>query len=332
MKKQVSVNFTDWWPAYDPEKGRIRQILDRHYDVAVSDTPDVVFCSSFGDDFKQFPDAVRVYYTGENLVPDFNVYDYCIGYDRIEFGDRYLRMPDYLMDTRFADTLAPMRTKHDRTDIPTAREGFCAWVCSNGKAADMRDRIFDTLCAYKEVASGGRYRNNVGQPGGVEDKIVFLSGYKFALATENISYPGYTTEKIVDAFAAGCIPIYWGDPDVGKIFNTEAFVNLMDYDSLEDAMEEIRRINEDDELRMRYLKAPALREADHVERSFDELEAFLVQIFDRSKEKTFRRPFSTWAKAHEERLLEGRKAIAWNAHSRLGKIWHTLRGEKPEGF
>ncbi|MBQ6733889.1 MAG: hypothetical protein IJR00_03160 [Lachnospiraceae bacterium] len=328
-KKGVSINFADWWAAYDPEKGRIRQILDRHYDVTVSDTPDFLFCSCFSDTFSKYPDAVRIYYTGENLIPDFNVYDYCIGYDRIDFGDRYLRMPDYLMDTCYEETLGPMRTKHDRAESAAQRVPFCGWVCSNGNAAEMRDRIFDTLCSYQPVVSGGRYRNNIGKPEGVEDKIEFLSGFKFALATENISYPGYTTEKIVDAFAAGCIPVYWGDPEVGKIFNTEAFVNLMDYASLDDALEEIRKIDTDEALRMKYLKAPALRETDHIERSFDALEAFLVHICDQPKEKAFRRPFSVWSSAHEKRLIEGRKAIAWNSHSRAGKIWHTIRGEKP---
>jgi hypothetical protein len=33
------------------------------------------------------------------------------------------------------------------------------------------------------------------------------------------------TEKITDAFMAGCIPIYWGDLDVVKDFNPRSFIN-----------------------------------------------------------------------------------------------------------
>lgn len=326
MKKQVSINFADWWGFYDSENERIRRILDKHFDVIVSDTPDFLFCSEFGDDFFNYPDAVRIYYTGECITPDFNVYDYCIGYDDMEFGDRYIRIPYYLMIMKYEPTFLPLKTKHLRDDISNPREGFCGWVCSNGRwANNIRDRIYDTLCAYKEVASGGRHRNNIGLPEGVEDKISFLSGYKFALATENRSYAGYTTEKITDAFAAGCIPVYWGDPDIGKVFNPESFVNLMAYPSFEDAVEEIRRIDTDDALRMRYLRTPALREEDHIERSLRSLEEFLVHILEQPKEQAFRRPASTWAKAHEERLVEGRKAIDWNSHSAAGKVYHTIR-------
>lgn len=34
--------------------------------------------------------------------------------------------------------------------------------------------------------------------------------YKFTIAFENQSYPGYVTEKIADALMAGTVPIYWG--------------------------------------------------------------------------------------------------------------------------
>ena len=36
--------------------------------------------------------------------------------------------------------------------------------------------------------------------------------------------PGYVTEKIVNAFLAGSIPIYWGSRAVLEIFNPESFI------------------------------------------------------------------------------------------------------------
>ena len=66
--------------------------------------------------------------------------------------------------------------------------------------------------------------NNVGSP--VADKYAFESEYKFSIAFENASYSGYTSEKILEAFAAGTVPIYWGDPDIAKVYNSKAFINL----------------------------------------------------------------------------------------------------------
>lgn len=65
------------------------------------------------------------------------------------------------------------------------------------------------------VHSGGRWNNNIGGPvqGGFPAKRAWLRQFRFNVAFENEALPGYTTEKI-DAMLAGCIPVYWGNPDV----------------------------------------------------------------------------------------------------------------------
>ena len=65
---------------------------------------------------------------------------------------------------------------------------------SNTKnSSNERGEVFDLLKAYKTVSSGGKWRNNVGEP--VADKLGFQSKHKFAIAFENNSHPGYLTEK-----------------------------------------------------------------------------------------------------------------------------------------
>lgn len=46
--------------------------------------------------------------------------------------------------------------------------------------------------------------------GAAKDKLHTLSEYNFILAFENTDYPGYISEKIIHAFMAGTIPLYWG--------------------------------------------------------------------------------------------------------------------------
>jgi len=41
---------------------------------------------------------------------------------------------------------------------------------------------------------------------------------------ENQDSPGYITEKIINAFAAGAVPIYWGTREVFDLFNRNAFI------------------------------------------------------------------------------------------------------------
>ena len=56
-----------------------------------------------------------------------------------------------------------------------------------------------------------------------------LSDYSFNLCPENNLYPGYVTEKIPEAFQAGCLPVTWVDPNVKCDFNPKAFINLHDF-------------------------------------------------------------------------------------------------------
>jgi hypothetical protein len=68
-------------------------------------------------------------------------------------------------------------------------------------------------------------------PGKVDykEKIEFLRKCKFAIAFENSSAPGYNTEKLTHAIEADCLPIYWGDTQVGRSYNTQRFINAHDF-------------------------------------------------------------------------------------------------------
>jgi len=53
-----------------------------------------------------------------------------------------------------------------------------------------------------------------------------LQDYMFSVTMENASYDGYWSEKILDCFACGTIPIYYGDTNIGKYFNTDGIIFL----------------------------------------------------------------------------------------------------------
>jgi hypothetical protein len=56
-----------------------------------------------------------------------------------------------------------------------------------------------------------------------------LRDYMFSVAIENASYPTYFTEKILDCFATGTIPIYWGTRDIVEHFNPDGIIFLEDF-------------------------------------------------------------------------------------------------------
>ena len=72
------------------------------------------------------------------------------------------------------------------------------------------------------------------------------SNFKFTLAMENCEKKGYITEKLLQAFIAGSIPIYWGDHIYAKeIFNPKAFICIRDFESIDKCIDYILNLNEE---------------------------------------------------------------------------------------
>ena len=188
----------------------------------------------------KYGDCIKIVKTSENIVPDFNSFDYAIGFDFLSFGDRYLRVPCYA----FNNANMGLYSRRQPDDGALLNRGFCSFVVSNPVGDPIRERFFRRLSEYKKVDSGGRWMNNVGGP--VNDKIAFLRAHKFNIAFENSSSPGYTTEKLVEALAADTVPVYYGDPFVTADFRGECMVRLESEDDIERAVEEIVRLDNDD--------------------------------------------------------------------------------------
>ena len=83
--KKLKIKFTDFWPGFDPYNNFILNKFSNKYDVEISDDPDYVIYSVFGWDFLNYYDCVRIFFSGENVRPDFNMCDYAIGFDYMEF-------------------------------------------------------------------------------------------------------------------------------------------------------------------------------------------------------------------------------------------------------
>ncbi|MCI8674011.1 MAG: hypothetical protein HFI89_11105 [Lachnospiraceae bacterium] len=302
--KKIKVNFVDFWPNFENDNVFL-PILQKYYDVEISNTPDYIFGSVLGDSYLDY-DCVRIFYTGENLCPDYNLYDYSIDYEYMEYGDRHFRYPNYIM---WNEAFSGMVKKHLATEEEIrAKTGFCSFVYSNGKGNPARTQFFELLSQYKQVDAGGQLCNNIGVPEGIKDKLAFQTTHKFAIAFENSSHPGYTTEKLAEAFAAKTVPIYWGDPLVGLGFNEEAFINCHRYGSFEEVVEVVKRVDQDDALYRKMLLTPALKSQEYSQKeTYKRLEQFLLNIFDQPLEQAYRRNRELWGKHYYESRLNQRE-------------------------
>ena len=307
--KEIKIKFVGFWPGFSPENNFIMDILKRKYKVVLSEQPDYIFSSCFSKEYLNY-DCLRIFYTGENICPDFNVFDYAIGYEYLSFGDRYIRLPNYYISETYGNDVDMMMKKHlHNENILAQKSDFCSFVVSkgNGYVDKKREEFFHILNKYKKVNSGGRYLNNIGKPEGIEDKYAFQSKHKFAIAFENVKHEGYTTEKIVQAFAAKTIPIYWGNPSVIKMFNSKSFINCNDFENFSDVVSYIERIDNDSNLYLAMINEPALIRDLSISDKRIEFENFLYHIFDQEYRKAFRCDRVGYGKMQSDELKKYKK-------------------------
>lgn len=273
MKKKIAIAFTGFPAYHDPRKQAYYRFLADRYELTESATPEYVIDG--GQNFRHMKyDALKILIDSENVIPDFNLYDYAVGSSELTLGDRYLRVPWFAFYPAFAE----LGTRRLRSEEELLNREFCSFVVSNAEFGDPLRRVFfERLSKYKKVASGGAWRNNVG--GTVPDKIAFCRGYKFNIAFENSAYPGYVTEKVMEALAAQSVPIYYGNPTIETDFNRASLVVVKDAADVEHAVEEIVALDRDDAAYLSRVKAPCLVEPPETYEK--RLEDFLASIFDR---------------------------------------------------
>jgi len=249
-RPKIKLWFTDFWGGVDPRCNWFLTFLAPHFDIELSEHPDFLIYSCYGTNFLRYS-CVRIYFTAENIRPDYRFCDYSFSFD-FSKDPRNYRLPLYRLYFTEQQLLAP------RMAEPSLFSGrkFCNMVVSNAHARERLD-FFRLLNARSKVDSGGRTLNNIG--GAVENKRTFVHQYRFTIAFENSSHPGYLTEKLFEPWVEHSVPIYWGDPRVEDEINPECFINVMNYSSFEEAVEDIMRINQSPRLYLNYLQAPLFR-------------------------------------------------------------------------
>ena len=249
MKRVIKLDFADFWPGFDKEDNYFVNLLSPHYDVRIVNDPEFVVYSNFGKEYRKYR-CVRVFYTGDCVFPDFNECDYSFDFEFMESPEHY-RLPHYAL---YGDPTEIVRPPDlDPLAVLSEKTGFCSFVVSNPRSQE-RNEFLRKLSEYKQVASGGRFANNVGGP--VKDKVEFVRKHKFDMAFENQAHPGYTTEKIFQSMKACSVPIYWGNPLVHLDFNPKSFINAHDFPSMDALVEHVIKVDQDDDLYLEYLRQP----------------------------------------------------------------------------
>ena len=243
-------------------------ILSQRYDVIRDDAnPEVLFFSDefFGNRNKGYNDhaTIKIFYTGENARPIFRDNDYAITFDFLNSPYHY-RLPLYVLemwaitlegwtkDTEYLIHKQPL-------DDGAFDRGGISYIQSNPNSPH-RNTLLGYLMQHFDVHCGGPHLNNTGYVIPREPrmhKLDFLRERKFNIAVENGLYPGYVTEKLLDAYYADTVPIYWGSPKVARDFNPKSFINVEEYGIGIELVDRIKELDQDKGQYMEMLNQPA---------------------------------------------------------------------------
>lgn len=283
----IKINFCNMYKGFDVHNNYFVNVIDKYFGgYEISEEPDFLIYSCFGVEHHKYKNkrCVKIFYTAEALSPNFTECDYAIGFDNMSFGSRYCRRPVWLFNN-----IGPGECT--LTDEQALNRKFCNFVysnASNGWATKLRMDFAQKLMEYKPVDCPGKVLNNMSSDiltprdgDWQKGKLEFLKDYKFTIAFENCDFDGYTTEKLLDPLVAHSIPIYWGNPSVSKDFNPKSFICANGYENrLDDLVKRVVELDNDDSKYLEMLRTYPMADG-YNPQEFDELETFLVNIFQK---------------------------------------------------
>ena len=182
---------------------------------------------------------LTLFHTGENLRHDHIKADFAISHDSDIESEKHLRLPYWMemidwsheglvgnTNPRYGQLLKLSTLQAPLGDQFLKREQKAVLITSHLR--EPRKSSYEALQKVIPVDGMGPYFDQE-----IKDhhssnflKKAILAKYAYNLCPENGIYPGYVTEKIPEAFAAGCLPITFVDESVNVDFNPRAFINL----------------------------------------------------------------------------------------------------------
>lgn len=114
-----------------------------------------------------------------------------------------------------------------------------SWLADEDKGIHLKTKDFSIIASEKKELQGHKLRHAIiaGSGGRIDvygscrgrhltlyHKIEGLKDYRYHFALENIISGHYFSEKLIDSFMTGCIPIYWGTKYINQYFNTDGMI------------------------------------------------------------------------------------------------------------
>jgi hypothetical protein len=265
-----------------------------NYDVIISnDNPDIIFVSNQYTNTQQideftnelskieedFPNAKKIFISGE-AVQNYDHYTnksdlhFTIGKPGNINNPKHCNISYFSIvsawqlwdECKMFDSPFGWLTKPKFLNEIIKNKKYFASIVQNS-TNEYRRELFDKLCQFEKVRACGGFETNIpdcslANRGRTEadaygNKVKFLSEHFFSIQSQSANLDWFTQEKIIQAYAANTIPIFWGNPKILEDgFNPESFINCHDFDTIDDVVERVKIVYTDKNLLKNMLIEP----------------------------------------------------------------------------
>lgn len=231
----LKLYYDSFWPDMVPENCQLtdlfRQATSDHLDIVVTSIPeeaDISLYSCYGQ-MASLPKTMHTYriiFLGENVRPSFSEFDLSLTSDLDSYCERNIALPLWMFEIdwfgrRYSDRCPQPLERYTEPTLydPTSRIKAIAFIGNNHEP--YRISLINQLTSL-----GFRIDRYGSQSSPVADKEALQRKYRAVLCPENSFFPGYVTEKLLQAYLSGAFSIYSGCLDSAPFNANTHYVNL----------------------------------------------------------------------------------------------------------
>jgi len=149
-------------------------------------------------------------------------------FDYIFTSDKYLLSLDGRFRFSYSCSNIPWLKKEKWAIYP--KNKLCSMISSTKEMCPLhikRQEIADKFYNKLDLFGGYKGSPTTGKKyDGFYEKDNALKDYMFTLVVQNNDQPYFFAELLTDCFAYGTIPVYLGNPEIGKFFNSDGIITL----------------------------------------------------------------------------------------------------------
>lgn len=142
-----------------------------------------------------------------------------------------------------------------RGPLYTFIQAGCPWVAKEEWGIHEKAWNVSIMASQKAWLKGQKLRHKVIKhceenidsvllaPFSTEERSLMLECSRYSIIIENTREDFYFTEKILDCFLMGVIPVYWGCPSMSQFFDTQGIISFKNLRGLKKILKNISEVD-----------------------------------------------------------------------------------------